>query len=907
MRIQKMENLNFVFAFLQSKSVNVTNIGSADILDGNQKLILGLMWTLIKSFQVAEVDVEGVSGKDGLLLWVNRSLADYPTVEVKNFSSSWSNGMAFCALIHRFYPSLMDFDKLSPANAQANVKLAFDLAREKFRIPQLLEVADVAGVAKPDEKSIMTYVSLLFKEFASGVQKKKAVTTISKAVNIAQRHQELAAEYEKNASGLLEWQVQQVERFQTLSQPKRIPDIKAALANHLQYKQNEKPPREAQFVAVEGCAGRWIASCKNNNRTIPVLDPPIEKLQETKAKLDELETAFELKLRQDLESYQKTAIFLTRVVKELEKVESWAKEKEASDLFGDEVVTTTTTDAEEKLESIAFIKEIELPRYKQLLASVVEHSESLSPEHTETESTLERVAAMKAFVEMVDSKMDTVKARLEEHLRAQLEVDAVVKDCKVLMRNLKYAIEEMDEEVESATKLEDLSKAGILTAKEHFEEVLVPKVQAAVVKENEELIAKKQILENANRASDVALIEKCNARVQKLLESLDEKRGYFEEELSNVERRDEVCHEFADLSARIKERCAQLTQSINVVEGSLTDQFASMVKLRQKLFRSNTGGIVLEEEVEAPPTSHSGIPTGAISDVTDVDSVVTTEDIEKPEEVPKPEETATIEEAVELEDAAEPVEGDKTEEAAKSVEVAAAKEAIVAKEVAFAPKEVIVEKPKTEEPVSASSELAPLTEDMEKLEEIHDEMERLHVYANPYTTDTIHGLRAQFTSLENAVRDKVKSLEKEVALSKVGNLTPQQLREIKEVFDHFDYDNDNVLARDEFIMACKGLGLSLSEDDCHDYFDKVDVDDNDEMTYEQFKDFCAEQLQSGSSEDDVRAAFDILATENLTLGKFEEQFDEAQVEFIKKNLSKIVESDGETLDNDKFAAFIFSQ
>lgn len=863
MRIQKMENLNFVFAFLQSKNVNVTNIGSADILDGNQKLILGLMWTLIKSFQVAEVDVEGVSGKDGLLLWVNRSLADYPTVSVKNFSSSWSDGMAFCALIHRFYPSHIDFNQLSPANAAANVKLAFDVARDKFRIPQLLEVTDVAGRAKPDEKSIMTYVSLLFKEFASGVQKKKAVTTISKAVNIAQRHRELAAEYAQNASGLLEWQVQQVERLQTLSQPKRIPDIKAALASHLEYKKNEKPPREAQFVAVEGVAGRWIASCKNNNRDIPVLDPPIEKLQETKAKLDDLETAFELKLRQDLETYQKTAIYLTRVVKELEKVEAWAKEKEASDMFGDEVVATTTGEAEEKLESIAFIKEIELPRYKQLLASIVEHAEALSPEHAETESTLQRVEAMKTFVAMVDGKMDSVKVRLEELLRAQLEVDAVVKDCKVLMRNLKYVIEEMDEEVESATKLEDLSRAGITTAKEHFEQVLVPKVQSAVVKENEELIEKKQILENAGRAADVSLIEKCNARVQKLLDTLEEKRAYFEEELGNVERRDEVCREFAELSARIKERCAQLTQSINVVEGSLTDQFASMVKLRQKLFRSNTG-IVLEEEV-----------------------------VEEEE----PEVTAPA--------SAGPVESTST-----PTEEADA-DTLVKKEVGDLVKKPAVatedEKPKVEAPPSSTPEMTPLTEDMEKLEQIHDEMERLHVYANPYTTDTIQGLRAQFTSLENTVRDKVKSLEKEVALSKVGNLTPQQLREIKEVFDHFDYDNDNVLARDEFIMACKGLGLSLSEDDCHDYFDKVDEHDNDEMTFDQFKAFCAEQLQSGSSQDDVRAAFDVLSAESITLEKLEEQFDEAQVEFIKQNLSKFVEEDGHTLDHEKFAAFIFSQ
>ncbi|TYZ58319.1 hypothetical protein PybrP1_000017 [[Pythium] brassicae (nom. inval.)] len=837
---RKMENLNFALAFLQKRNVNVTNIGSSDILDGNNKLVLGLMWTLIKSFTVEEIDVEGVSGKDGLLLWVNRSLADYPTVTVKNFSSSWSDGLAFCALIHRFSPSLIDFEKLNPANAAENVKLAFDVALAKFKIPQLLEVDAVAGQAKPDEKSITTYVSLLFKEFASGLQKKKAITTISKAVNIAQRHQDLAAEYARSAAGLIAWMASQADRFQTLSQPRHIADIKNALANHLEYKKNEKPPREAEFVAVEGCAGRWIASCKNNNREIPDLDPTMEKLQEVKARLDQFETEYELRLRENLESFQKTEIFLTKVVKELEKVESWAKDKESSPLFAEGLLATNTSDAEELLEGIGFVQEIELPRYKSLLAAVIEHAQGLSASHSGTASTLERVEAMKSFVATVESRFEDTKTRIEDTLRAQQEVDAVVKDCKVLMRNLKYVIEEMDEEVEAATNLEDMSKSGILAAKANFEDVLVPKVQEAVVSENAKLLEKKPVLEQAGRAGDIALIDKCNARVQKLLDSLEEKRGFFESEMNTVEKRDEVCKQFADLSARIKERCAHSTQSINTVEGSLNDQLSSMVKLRQKLFRSNTG-VVLPE---------------ADDDETDA---------------------ADAQADAEAESAAAAV-----------AETAASSDA-----------------PDTPE-VAAEKILGPLTEDMEQLEKINEELDALRVYTNPFTTDTIHGLRAQFQSLESAVRDKVKSLEKEVALRALGSLTPEQLNEIREVFDHFDLDKDGVLARDEFIMACKGLGLSLSEDECHDYFDKVDEDENDEISFEEFSNFCAEQLQSGSTKSDVLMAFEILAAENLTLAKVEEQFDGVMIDFTKKNIDRIVQDDGVTLDHEKFTTLVFS-
>ncbi|KAI9908237.1 hypothetical protein PsorP6_003726 [Peronosclerospora sorghi] len=655
-----MENLNFAFAFMQKKNVNVTNIGSSDILDDNNKMVLGLMWTLIKAFQVAEIDVEGVSGKYGLLLWVNRSLANYPTIKVSNFSSSWADGMAFRALIHCYAPTLIDYNRLNPNDPMTNVKFAFDIAREKFRIPQLLEMENVAVQVKPEEKSITTSLRRVCK-------RKKAVTTISKALNIAQRHHGLAAEFEKNASGLIEWLQQQTKRFQSLSQPRQIPDIKEALARHLDYKKNEKPPREAQFVAVEFVPGK-------NGRDVPNLDPPIEKLQTLKAELDELETAFELKLHQTLERYQKTEIFLTNVVKDLEKVEIWAKEKEALALFDKDLTVHSTAEAEEKLESVAFLQDIELPRYKQLLRLLL---------------------------------VEGVKTRLEENLLVQQNVETVAKDAKALIRNLKYVIEEMDEEVEAAIKLEDVSTAGVVTTKHKFDTVLVPNVQNAVVSENEKLVEKKKTLEGAGRLNEVSLIDKMNARVQKLLDSLAEKRGYYEKELDTVEKRDEVCREFATLSARIKERCARSTQLINTVEGSLKEQFNSMVKLRYRLFRSNTI-VMLEDEVEEKPEDPE--ITGA--------------------ETPAAEKV--VKTAVESETAPESGESDQlmvAETKAKEVEEAKAK---------------------------AEEIIAPLTDDMEKLERVNEELERLQVQTNPFTTDTIHGLRAQFISLEIAIRDRVK-------------------------------------------------------------------------------------------------------------------------------------------------------
>ena len=72
----------------------MTNIGAEDVVDGNRKIILGLIWTLILRFTISDINEEGMTAKEGLLLWCQRKTACYEDVEVKDFSASWNNGLA---------------------------------------------------------------------------------------------------------------------------------------------------------------------------------------------------------------------------------------------------------------------------------------------------------------------------------------------------------------------------------------------------------------------------------------------------------------------------------------------------------------------------------------------------------------------------------------------------------------------------------------------------------------------------------------------------------------------------------------------------------------------------------------------------------------------------------------------
>ncbi|XP_035898317.1 EH domain-binding protein 1 isoform X2 [Anopheles stephensi] len=106
---------------------------------------------------------DSTPGQD-LLEWCKEVTKNYNGVKVTNLTTSWRNGMAFCAVIHHFYPNLIDMTKLSPGNVIENCRTAFDAA-EKLGIPRVIEPRDMNLLAVPDKLAVMTYLYQLRAHF----------------------------------------------------------------------------------------------------------------------------------------------------------------------------------------------------------------------------------------------------------------------------------------------------------------------------------------------------------------------------------------------------------------------------------------------------------------------------------------------------------------------------------------------------------------------------------------------------------------------------------------------------------------------------------------------------------------------------------------------------------------------
>uniref|UniRef100_A0A8C5LYH3 Calponin-homology (CH) domain-containing protein n=1 Tax=Leptobrachium leishanense TaxID=445787 RepID=A0A8C5LYH3_9ANUR len=203
-RVHSINNVNKALQVLQKNNVDLVNIGSADIVDGNHKLTLGLIWSIILHWQVKDVmkgimaDLQQTNSEKILLSWVRQSTRNYPQVNVINFTSSWSDGLAFNALIHSYRPDLFEWTSvLSQQSALQRLDHAFNTALRNLGIANLLDPEDIA-TAHPDKKSILMYVTSLFQVLPQQVSiesireldtlPRHMITAEEKVKSIDQRH-----------------------------------------------------------------------------------------------------------------------------------------------------------------------------------------------------------------------------------------------------------------------------------------------------------------------------------------------------------------------------------------------------------------------------------------------------------------------------------------------------------------------------------------------------------------------------------------------------------------------------------------------------------------------------------------------------------------------------------------------
>ncbi|NWW71973.1 SPTN5 protein, partial [Climacteris rufus] len=285
MRVHFLENNSKAITFLKSKAIKV--IGPENIVDGDRTLILGLIWIIILRFQISSIklDKEEFGGRadvlfanEALLLWCQHKTASYSNVNVKDFSKSWSDGLAFNALIHAHRPDLIHYSSLRQDQPIKNLNNAFDVAEKELGISKLLDAEDVA-VPYPDERSIMTYVSLYYHYFSRLKQGQTIQKRLTKIVFFLKEIDDLKLQYEQMVSDLLKWIKQKVMELDDRHFPNSLQEMWLLMANFKTFRTVEKPPKYQEKGMIEAHLFNIRTKQRANNQR-PYLPPEGKMLQD---------------------------------------------------------------------------------------------------------------------------------------------------------------------------------------------------------------------------------------------------------------------------------------------------------------------------------------------------------------------------------------------------------------------------------------------------------------------------------------------------------------------------------------------------------------------------------------------------------------------------------------------------
>ncbi|XP_041827020.1 spectrin beta chain, erythrocytic isoform X1 [Melanotaenia boesemani] len=386
MRIHCLENVDKALQFLKEQRVHLENMGSHDIVDGNHRLILGLIWTIILRFQIQDIVVETGqadqketrSAKDALLLWCQMKTAGYPNVNITNFTTSWKDGMAFNALIHKHRPDLVDYGKLKRSNPTHNLQNAFNVAEQKLGVTKLLDPEDVF-TENPDEKSIITYVVAFYHYFSKMKQLAVEGKRVGKVLDQAIETEKMIDKYETLSSDLLTWIEQTIVVLNNRKLANSLTGVQQQLQAFNTYRTVEKPPKFQEKGNLEVLLFTIQSRMRANNQRVytPKEGALVSDINRAWERLERAEHERERVLRDELIRQEKLEQMARRFDRKAAMRETWLLENQrlvAQDNFGYDLPAVEA--AKKKHDAI----ETDIAAYEERVQALVDISKVLEAE-----------------------------------------------------------------------------------------------------------------------------------------------------------------------------------------------------------------------------------------------------------------------------------------------------------------------------------------------------------------------------------------------------------------------------------------------------------------------------------------------------------------------------------------------
>eukprot|EP00058_Branchiostoma_floridae_P003661 XP_002589149.1 hypothetical protein BRAFLDRAFT_124053 [Branchiostoma floridae] len=359
--------------------------------------------------------------------------AGYNNVNITNFTRSWSDGLAFNALIHKHRPDLIDYDKLQKSNAMHNLNNAFNTAERNLGLAKLLDPEDV-NVEYPDEKSIITYVVTYYHYFSQMKDQQVKGKRIGKMVQSAIDNENMIQDYETMASDLLKWIEQTIVILNDRTFANSLQGVQQQLLAFNTYRTVEKPPKFMEKGNLEVLLFTLQSKMRANNQKpyTPKEGKLVSDINKAWERLERSEHEREIALREELMRQEKLEQLARRFDRKAAMRETWLSENQrlvSQDNFGFDLPAVEA--ATKKHEAI----ETDINAYEERVQAVMHVAEELE---TENYHDIERINARKDnILRLWAYLLELLKAR-----RARLEASLSLQR---IFQEMLYIMDWMDE------------------------------------------------------------------------------------------------------------------------------------------------------------------------------------------------------------------------------------------------------------------------------------------------------------------------------------------------------------------------------------------------------------------------------------------------------------------------------
>jgi actinin alpha len=589
MKIQQIQNLKIVVTEINKfvGSVGIKLQYSPDEVNkGEKKSILGMIWCLIHKFEIQDITEDQMSAREGLLLWCKKKTKGYKNVNVQNFNTSWQDGLAFCALIHKHRPDLLDFDSLDPSKARDNLKLAFDVAEKSLDIPPLLDVEDIVNSAKPDDKSVMTYVAYYWKKFASSNKMEKSGRKLARVAKARRDNERMQSDYEERAKKLLAW-IGEHDKIYSNTDPKsfgrNVKEVQDKNADFKRFKNHEKPEQTKEKADLAMLLINLQS--KQKNERMPVYVPPeelsTESINNHWGHLNETQAAYDQAIREALARMKYLEMLLDRYRARAKKVLTWQQEKESflTEPVNKELPIGTLR---AKLNLLKAFDEEFTAVNKTQDSTIAIGQEVIDGGHSAGDEIMETNISMKTGRDSVQQQKGQKLQNLEEMLKFKLEIEQLCIDFAKKVDQLNLFLEEAGLSVSEpvrASSVKDVEAANSVMEglmKAHKEAV-------ALLKEIQDIHKKVTEAGEDPQIYSAITLEDITKKYNEINKDLNEKKGH----LSNEKTKQESNHKLiSEYNAACVKYVGWATKTLKEIQeetkGSLEEQLAVLQKLGEK-------------------------------------------------------------------------------------------------------------------------------------------------------------------------------------------------------------------------------------------------------------------------------------------------------------------------------------